>query len=154
MGYTHYFTCKKSVPLESMPKIIESVSALFVEAIKTIKIGNYNGEMHLKTPEQIFFFEADGKTLFAIKFNGLGPYDHETFSLHMAPDDYEFCKTNRKPYDTLVTAVLIAVYNIEPECWDISSDGDREEWAAGLALARKVLGENLSYPEGVCISFE
>jgi hypothetical protein len=59
---------------------------------------------------------------------------------------FSFCKTAQKPYDIAVTALLIAFVNHFPEACRLSSDGDREEWEAGLRLAEDALGRSLMIP--------
>jgi len=76
---------------------------------------------------------------------------HETFYLPRVyepqdwqrPDErgryFDFCKTARKPYDLAVTASLIALQHHFPEV-GVSTDGTGDDWTAGLALCRSVLG--------------
>ena len=76
-----------------------------------------------------------------IYFNGLGDDAHETFSLPNSSNelkDFDFCKTQCKPYDIVVVACLTVLHNYCPEI-QISSDGDPCDLEEGLNLARKIL---------------
>jgi hypothetical protein len=55
---------------------------------------------------------------------------HEAFVLARCGEGFQFCKTERKPYDLLVCAVLLCVTEIAPGAFSIASDGDMrgEEW--------------------------
>ena len=57
------------------------------------------------------------------------------------PDFFEFCKTAYKPYDAVVTAILIRAKVIYGSCVRISSDGEWHEWQAGRDLYETVFGE-------------
>ena len=57
-----------------------------------------------------------------IRFNGVGSQAHETFLVERLSREFEFCKTNRKPYDLAVCGVLILV-SLYAEEGEISSDG-------------------------------
>ncbi len=52
-------------------------------------------------------------------------------------DSFNFCKTARKPYDEIVTAILAVVDKLAPGALEIGSDGDESDWEEGLALAKK-----------------
>jgi len=72
--------------------------------------------------------------------NGIEPYGHESFILSEARSDFEFCKTAAKPYDDVVTAILICAHYHAPEVFTYSSDGTSGEWQPGLELARLATG--------------
>jgi len=88
-----------------------------------------------------------------ISFNGdaVGGMYHETFYFErefepeswQTPDEngryFSFCKTARKPYDLLVTAVLIRVKHHFPEII-VYSDGESRDWIEGLILVAEVFG--------------
>jgi hypothetical protein len=96
-------------------------------------------------------YESDAKPVindFEIRFNGVGGDAHEDFlfqrdKLGRANDRGEaftFCKTNQKPYDIVVCAVLIAAKKHFGDDLKVTSDGDEADWAAGLDLADRLLG--------------
>jgi hypothetical protein len=62
------------------------------------------------------------------------------------PETFDFCKTAYKPYDVVVTAILIRAKTIYGDCVKISSDGDWQEWQAGREMYEKVFGEIAECP--------
>jgi hypothetical protein len=142
MGYTHYWYKNFAV---SRDVFIEKYQQLVPVAVKIIELARASGislEAEV-TPDDIYL-------------NGVGKYGHETFlwlpghstgSLNMAWKTGEYarfeegvfacCKTARKPYDTVVIAILCAAKGIYgDELVHISSDGDMDgdEWAEGREL--------------------
>lgn len=67
-----------------------------------------------------------------IRFNGVGNDGHETFILRKKidkEDQFNFCKTAHKPYDTAVGLVLLIAKKHSPNSIRVSSDGDWEfDW--------------------------
>ena len=59
---------------------------------------------------------------------------HEDFYITKYPDRVNYCKTAYKPYDTIVTAALLAATIISKGKIDISSDGSQEGWVKGFKL--------------------
>jgi hypothetical protein len=139
MGYTHYWTQKKDFTQVQWARLSCDVRDILIEARKHgIQTGDYAGG---GLPQ----FEAD-----RIAFNGLGEEAHETFYIDRKrerPDEYRrkcgiktgwgFCKTARKPYDIVVTAVLIYLHTVWK--FDVSSDGDYPDWVAGHTLVTKAI---------------
>jgi hypothetical protein len=85
-----------------------------------------------------------------VTFNGVGENAHETFYITRIFSDrfaekdgkerlFAFCKTEAKPYDTLVTAVLLCLKKRFGDDVSISSDGNVSDWQPGLELCKKVL---------------
>lgn len=62
------------------------------------------------------------------------------------PEIFDFCKTAMKPYDAVVTAILIRAKQIYGSCVSISSDGDWSEWKAGRDIYEAVFGEVAECP--------
>lgn len=67
---------------------------------------------------------------------------------------HNFCKTNGKDYDPVVTACLmVAMDHFTNDELTISSDGKMsEDWADGVALYKKVLGRNPKVSKGSSMS--
>lgn len=65
-------------------------------------------------------------------FNGAGADGYETMALYRAGSGFYSCKTARKPYDLLVTALLILVRHHAPGVCSISSDGNAADWQPTL----------------------
>lgn len=89
-------------------------------------------------------------------FNGAGDGQYE--SLHItrdAPDPsdqffyrrykelgdrvWDFCKTERKPYDVAVAAVLLRAATVLPD-FTVRSDGHPEDWGDGALAYARVFG--------------
>ena len=60
-----------------------------------------------------------------------------------------FTKTERKPYDLLVCAVLATAQHLNPDWLVVTSDGDREDWISACNWASKVTGYDVQVPPGV-----
>ena len=84
-----------------------------------------------------------------IAFNGIGGAGHETMWMGKNAPGFNFCKTARKPYDLLVTALLILADHHAPGVWDITSDGEVENWQPALDLVNGKLPDQYALPEGV-----
>lgn len=61
-----------------------------------------------------------------VRFNGVGDDAHETF-VFSKKSGFNFCKTQRKPYDAVVCACLLTAKNIFGSNINISSDGDNDD---------------------------
>ena len=146
MGYTHYMTQKKRFPKAEWATIQADVIAVLDAASAAgIAIGDSHGELILFNHAEAFF---DTETGPQCMFNGLGDDAHETmaFSRDVQPVEWSgqrkgwsFCKTAQKPYDVAVTAVLVYLESVYPQCLSVGSDGVPADWQAGLELARKAL---------------
>jgi hypothetical protein len=72
------------------------------------------------------------------------------------PEFFSFCKTAYKPYDAVITAILIRAKHIYGSCVRISSDGDWDgnpnfpdgygSWENGRELYETVFGERAECP--------
>lgn len=139
MGYTHYFPREENISDQQWSDICKAVKL----AIKVSSVP-VQFECSDPTPPQI-----DDSI---IRFNGIDGDGHETFYLdrNSTGEDYNidrykygffFCKTARKPYDELVTAVLIIVNHYALGAFGIGSDGDIDDWQDGLMLVQTILPE-------------
>ena len=84
----------------------------------------------------------------AIEFNGRGDNAHEPF-VFPGNAGFNFCKTQFKPYDAVVTACLIAARDHFPtSTLVIASDGkwDEGDWADGARLYENALGRKPADP--------
>ena len=131
MGYSHYLENKQDCPPQEWQKITDAFKRLQAAAI-------INNDP-LLIQEESDSASAPGVDETGIWFNGIEDAGHETFHLtRVGSYRFNFCKTARKPYDRVVVAVLCLANFFAPEVWNIDSDGDQEDWKAGLALARTV----------------
>jgi hypothetical protein len=126
MGYTHYF-----LGLTATPQVVADATKI-IEASGVTVCGPRGEGLPVLS-------ETHG-----IKLNGFAAADeaYETFSLPSAnatgPGNHAgFCKTENKPYDLVVTAILTAAALCRPGL--LRSDGHWEDWAAGLALYEKAV---------------
>ncbi|OJJ79253.1 uncharacterized protein ASPGLDRAFT_61989 [Aspergillus glaucus CBS 516.65] len=66
-----------------------------------------------------------------ISINGIGDDAHEPFTWY--PDrDHGGIKTAHKPYDDVVTCIMLIAYMLMPDAFEIRSNGDRGDWKPGL----------------------
>lgn len=153
MGYTHYWTQTRDFTPEQMGDIVAAVRRIIKTAQKCEVSCGYGEDTVMPT---ICGFDGTGAPTLneeEISFNGQGPdFDHETFYFKAKRElpypggelGWACCKTARKPYDVVVTACLTflqADYGFE-----VSSDGEMEEWEAGVALAEEALGRAFANP--------
>lgn len=144
MGYTHYFTQHRDFSATEWLKLTNAVRAV----IKDL-------------PASVGVFDADGSgepTVDGVQiaFNGDASVDeaHESMVVHRYMEDarwrdgtgpvFQFCKTARKPYDTLVCAVLLLAIEIAPNVYELDSDGDMRgpEWQPARDLLAGVSVES------------
>lgn len=137
MGYTHYFA-----ELRTDPEFSEHVRNIVDVAQESgIRVRNGWGEEEAIVSDNAVSINGDAD-------EGL---DHETFYLPDRPDGFNFCKTARKPYDSVVVAILIrAIVDEQPGWENIRSDGGWLDWEdarggyntpiGGVALYERVFG--------------
>ena len=133
MGYTHYWTKRANVTPQP------SRWRAFTEAAEKV-LSNCADCV-----------EVDECSLDGIFFNGIGEAAHETFDLpHSSTltEDFSFCKTAEKPYDTPVVAILLLLQHYCGDTYNISSDGNLADWQAGADLC-KVLNLPYEFPAGL-----
>lgn len=124
MGYTHYWTVKRTIQPGVFGEVAEDVKALAAAF-------NASGQRLSEQDGPIFSTEE-------IIFNGKEPDDYETFVLTPKASDFEFCKTQFRPYDALVCAALIAAKHHIRDGISVRSDGEWSEWDDGRDLYRQV----------------
>jgi len=138
MGYTHYWTPKKSsakkfkdfsdtckILNDNLPEKTDTASGY--HSNEKLVIGDGNGN-------------KDSKPMFSkdlVVFNGIDNLMHETFFIELTSNKWNFCKTARKPYDLLVCACLLAAVDILG--YDITSDGDLNDWIPAMKFYNKVI---------------
>lgn len=99
--------------------------------------------------------QAPRVTAALIAFNGPGSEGCEDFELRRAPGGRRggdgpvssFCKTERRPYDQVVCAVLASVRShVPPEVFTVRSDGTEADWREALDWASALLDRPLAFP--------
>lgn len=143
MGYTHYWSFKKA-PKGQAAKIETDYQLAIRQCQRIIK--TYNDRMRKideKHPDRLSGYSAHTKVkqYGGLNFNGTGELSHEQFTMreHFSQNENDFCKTARKPYDTVVVACLIVLKHYLKDCFEVSSDGDFKDWETGLDFASEVL---------------
>ena len=162
MGYTHYWRRprKNAGSAYMFGQLALDTKKIIAQAEQDgIRIRNGQGEGEPEFNEA--YFSINGDASHYVEGRDLA---HETFcwegipsiSEHRKdePETFDFCKTAHKPYDAVITAILIRAKQIYGSCVYISSDGKWGEWQAGRELYEKVFGEVAEYPFTLTTSFE
>lgn len=177
MGYTHYYKQRSSVlstkwasfktklspAFDHLPEYSSSAGRVGGPSGPRLVIADGMGENVLSSANMLFtpnqFFSEDGTKLRgeSVWFNGLeskeGDWSHETFWLTRLTQGDDagswFTKTARKPYDWLVCAALILINHESPGSFDISSDGDVDDWEPVIKWLTEVLAEPLRLPKDI-----
>jgi len=152
MGYTHYFRRQKELDRQKFQKLVDDVRKLIKASAKVEpRVLLADGRGTVGSVPQV--------NLEAIVFNGMdyseqGGQDgsHETVYIprveyvEATPKEliFNFCKTARKDYDLVVVATLIAFKKHFPEI-KVTSDGNQEDWEAGIAFCQEILGYGASF---------
>jgi nitric oxide synthase oxygenase domain/subunit len=127
MGYTHYWSYKEVASNDSISKILDEIKKLL----------NENNLMKLITSEDLNIVPIFNKEL--ILFNGIEQFAGDIFLFDFTePNEYIFCKTNRKPYDIIVSLVLLSLSNNIHE-FTFSSDGTLEDWNFAIYTYEKYI---------------
>jgi hypothetical protein len=128
MGFTHYWRTEKQVTKQQFEKLTAATTKVLEAVQRDVPLA-FECDEQDKDPE----VSAD-----LIRFNGCGEDGHETFYIEREATGFNFCKTARKPYDIAVVAVLCLFEHYTKGNSGVSSDGDADDWAAGLKLAQSV----------------
>ena len=131
MGYTHYWqTPKETYSREAWTEFCDKVEKLI--AASPSPLANGVGDI-----ETVPVFTDDELLL-----NGVGDNSHETLYLLFNDERWQFCKTQGKPYDVVVTAILLLAQKTLG--YRVSSDGGVDDWQEGINLVKKVLNKRYS----------
>ncbi|KAJ5106871.1 hypothetical protein N7456_003546 [Penicillium angulare] len=131
MGYTHYYQVLNWDSDEwkaAWPQLIKDVP-MIIDRANGIEISGPTEDEEIVTPVQI---DAEK----GIYINGVGDDSHEPFIIKK--DGWSFCKTARKPYDDIVTTILLRAYMLPPKGFDVSSDGYWDEWSEAQDIYKKL----------------
>lgn len=139
MGYTHYWyynpskaTATKNSAFSKATEEITKYKALLESRGLVVK--GPLGEDEPEVNEQLVAFNGDGAQ----------QLDHESFYVErdtQSPrNGFAFCKTARKPYDTLVCLALISLFEAfeDPSVFSYCSDGNEEDWSEAYGVYREV----------------
>ena len=156
MGYTHYwrqlrdFTDTEWQELTRLTKLITADGS----SILANGISDKNSRPTIDN-EQICFngIGDDGHETFRITKKKRAKADYEEQEAYDKKGAFEFCKTAQKPYDRYVVAVLCAIYRVQRDVMNISSDGNTADWTEGLFHAvRSTREEEMLCPIRDCLT--
>lgn len=134
MGYTHYWKRPLDMNAEGFKLFAEDVRRIISLRSAIIQLEEDDDSDPITNGE-------------LVHFNGIGINAHEPFYIQRIDNALaDSCKTNRKPYDEVVVACLIALKHRVPNVI-LSSDGNYDEITPGWELACDALNiqENLTY---------
>lgn len=120
MGYTHYWTLENGVEASAWQEFLSGAKEIIATAIDA------------------GIFVADFSKDETIHINGIGYGAHEDFVISTEDVGFDCCKTAEKPYDTVVTALLIHLKRSLKAGVLITSDGRWEDWESGRLLYETV----------------
>lgn len=162
MGYTHYFPQSRNFSdaewsmikkafekLHNNLKNVEFEKVFAADYCRAFSMSGESGADVIIVPERecgwdtFFTHKSLLKNGEAICFNGGAGLSHETFLLEKAPKnkEFNFCKTNGKPYDLMVTSMLIVCAGYAEGALEIGSDGDVEDWSQAVKFVSGTLGK-------------
>ena len=147
MGYTHYWKPVK-VDQQTWNKF---VTVCIVLKNNLSEFSKSAGGYYKDVPIVICGGDGIGEPVFQIGgenevcFNGTKENDlyHETFCVAKDNDEWNFCKTARKPYDLLVGLCLVAAHEILG--YKVSSDGTGKDWRSIFDFYEKMI-DKISVP--------
>lgn len=142
MGYTAYWTPKKlkekQVPEQFWNDCVKALDGVLSAGVR---IGDWEGKNERESGSEIVntTLMSDNQHP-SISFNGLEELqeDHESFVLCF-DGEWNFCKTNRKPYDLAVKCVLMLAdkYGLLDE-WSFDGNCEEEEYVKAHDLLFKL----------------
>lgn len=152
MGYTHYWTFKPIKRGETAK--INKAYKMAIRKCQELLV--YWNEMHAYEPNmRLAGYAAHVKPgLYGgLNFNGAREMAHENFLIrehykqNLERDYFGFCKTVRKPYDTVVVACLVILKHYLGDQISVASDGSLSDWAPGTGLVQAFLNNpNIKNP--------
>jgi len=151
MGYTHYWSTDAPVDPADWRKLTGSMATLWTYAC------TWDGQDVGKLPPagKVALSSGDGTGYpradkHRIEFNGNHERgeDYETFYLTPGLVDFDFCKTNHRPYDVIVCVTLLRATELFGETFRPRSDGDwdSEGWRAAREMYRAVFNTDPECP--------
>lgn len=141
MGYTHYWRQVRDLTETEWDDLIAVTKDIMWRSGVELAdpMGNVLGGEVISSKEIAFNGIAeDSHESFVLNRVMRELYDYEKGMMQEDPGVFDFCKTARKPYDTVVTAVLIAAVAITGDAYVVSSDGYAEDWEEGMQLLDRV----------------
>jgi hypothetical protein len=125
MGYTHYWNHTGLDPAK-FARAVKDIKEVIKLSIIDIAGGLGKGKPKVNKNE--------------ITFNGRDTESFETFSVTPEPTEFDFCKTGVRPYDIVVAGALVVLKHHCGDSFNVSSDGDMDDFKDAIQLVTKVLG--------------
>lgn len=141
-GYGHNWTWKKSPDSTKLKKCVLEMK--FILQASPVRLASVDGTGEPTVLESVITFNMKGEE------DDIG----EPF-VFPGRTGFNFCKTNGKDYDAVVTACLLVVLDhFSSDEVAISSDGkmNEEDWGEGIKLYKKVLGRQPKLGKGSAVS--
>lgn len=128
MGYTHYATVTDAAAFAAAMPQIAADARKIIGAVE-VPVAGWDGTGAAEITDT------------EIRLNGLAPEDYETFAL-TTESGSSFCKTGRRPYDVIVTAILLRAFVHAPSAIEVESDGDMdgEDWTPAHRVVEALFG--------------
>jgi hypothetical protein len=166
MGYTHYLKHTQPFSDEEWSQINDALSKIIHHAsIRGITTATGDGRTAIDSSHSMIekpWIQNWGQEGPVIAINGLENQMCETFVIYkngtpkqdwQSPgfEGFSFCKTQRLPYDAVVTATIIWIDSHFPGRLNASSDGDSSDWREGMNLAKIAFPDDktLAVPKGL-----
>lgn len=133
MGYSVYWTPKKLTEEQIPAQFWDDCEKVLDKIIsKGVILANPDGTEVINCGEKIVnYLEPTENGAPGIVFNGFLDNSHESFCL-IFDGEWNFCKTNRKPYDLAVKCILMLADKyglLESEAGNhLNGDGDKCTW--------------------------
>lgn len=122
MGFTRYYTIHKKLNSEDFSKFSKDSESICKWISKSYghKIAGWNGHGDPEFTDEL------------VSFNGRQFIDtdesHETFEISIKSSGFNFTKTQLKPYDKHVFAVLYIAHHYFGDSIEVSCDGEGDEY--------------------------
>lgn len=79
------------------------------------------------------------------ELTGKGKGSYETLSIENKKTAFAFCKTAYRPYDLVVTAILVALKHHFGDNVVVDSDGEQKDWMDAKFLCNNLFGYGLTF---------
>jgi hypothetical protein len=143
LGYCHYWGRPAELSLSGFRAFVQECAVLrgalgvpWLGLFGGVRIGNVFGRGRPIFHEHVICFNGrpSHEPLIIHRLFHKPQQEPGRFGLY-----WDFVKTNQKPYDELVVAVLVSFKTLFPAA-ALSSDGGKSDWARGIALYERATG--------------
>lgn len=157
MGYTHYWNHTKPFTEPEWQTVKDAFKAIVeVADLRRIDLSIDNSTPMSAHQRINAAWVMKGDRGEDIYINGAESGAHETFVIHKEAVEkeswqdedsagFDFCKTNQKPYDAIITAMLIWLESTYPNHFSVSSDGEKDDWMDGMDVLIHAFGDNSEF---------